>query len=435
MLLIYASPVTSRLQYILRLMIGELSGLSYSVTGLQEEYIAWPGPKICYSVDPLPGGFHITPSGLLVEQEIVPRTPSVGIFQGIPVLFVTNDPLSDLPFDPFAAAFYMVTRYEEYHASHRDKYGRFPVNESIAWQGGFLERPVVNEWASILGKQLRHFFPDITIRPGTFRYIPTIDIDHAYAYRHRPLIRTLGSMVKALTKGHGEDLILRFNVLAGHAPDPYDNYAYIRQLHSRYGTQPLYFVLFADYGGNDNNIPVSGKALSRLVTELDREKGVGIHPSLSSNKHFTKLESEYQGLCKLLNRRVTMSRQHFLKISLPKTYRWLIRLGITEDYSMGYASHPGFRAGIASSFDFFDLTNNEPSPLRIHPVSLMDVTLKDHLRLNPEKSIEKTSEVISGIKSAGGEFVSLWHNESLGEQGRWKGWRRVYEQMLRMVFP
>ena len=100
---------------------------------------------------------------------------------------------------------------------------------------------------------------------------------------------------------------------------------------------------------------------------------------------------------------------------------------------MGYPSHPGFRAGIAIPFPFFDLTTNESTSLMIHPVTLMDVTMKDHLRLSREKSLELISRMIRKTKAVNGEFVSLWHNESLGDTDRWQGWRKVYEEMVKQA--
>ena len=135
----------------------------------------------------------------------------------------------------------------------------------------------------------------------------------------------------------------------------------------------------------------------------------------------------------MLNRDVTISRQHFLKLSVPKTYRSLIQLGIRDDYSMGYASHPGFRAGISIPFPFFDITRNEITSLTIHPITLMDVTMKDYLRLTGEQSLEMIGNLIRTVKSVNGEFISLWHNESLMGTGRWLGWRRIFEEMVKLA--
>jgi len=44
--------------------------------------------------------------------------------------------------------------------------------------------------------------------------------------------------------------------------------------------------------------------------------------------------------------------------------------------------------------------------------------------------IETIKKLIEEVKKVDGTFSSLWHNESLSDEQRWKGWRRVYEELL-----
>jgi len=431
MLLILITSVTPRAQYIFSLLLKELLGLDFSFTTSRDEWMVYQGPKFIYSKEPVEDSLFIESSGLLFETGIFPHDLKTYIHEGIPVLFESSGPRSGLSFDPFAASFYMVSRYEEYHRDKKDKYGRFLVSESVAWQGKFLEIPVVHKWTDQLESLLVKHYPALPVRHPEYRFIPTIDIDHAFAYRGRTLIRTFGCAGRSLIKGDLSEIIHRAKVLTGFLRDPYDNFDYLRQIHHETGQSPVFFILFADYGGNDNQISLRNKEFHKIIRDLDKDGIVGIHPSLSSNKHTVKLKAECRGLSGVLGHDITVSRQHFLKISFPKTYRNLISNGITDDYSMCYASHMGFRAGLTVPFSFFDLARNEPTNLRIHPVAVMDVTLKDYGRLNPQQSLEIISQVVQKIRSVNGEFVSLWHNESLSDSGRWKGWRVVYEEMLR----
>jgi hypothetical protein len=66
----------------------------------------------------------------------------------------------------------------------------------------------------------------------------------------------------------------------------------------------------------------------------------------------------------------------------------------------------------------------------LHPVALMDVTLKDYCKISPEEAIVLSRSFVDTIMAVKGEFVSVWHNESFDETGRWKGWRKVYEDLL-----
>ena len=43
---------------------------------------------------------------------------------------------------------------------------------------------------------------------------------------------------------------------------------------------------------------------------------------------------------------------------------------------------------------------------------------------------ELSKAMIDAVRAVDGEFVSLWHNESFSETGRWKNWRKVYEDVL-----
>ena len=52
------------------------------------------------------------------------------------------------------------------------------------------------------------------------------------------------------------------------------------------------------------------------------------------------------------------------------------------------------------------------------------------MKLSIDESIMEIEETIEKIKAVNGTFISVWHNESLSDSGKWKGWRIVYEKML-----
>ena len=64
---------------------------------------------------------------------------------------------------------------------------------------------------------------------------------------------------------------------------------------------------------------------------------------------------EKEKLEKVLGEVVDSSRQHFLKLDVPKTYNALINSGFRNDYTMGFAEHSGFRSGTARTHLWFDL--------------------------------------------------------------------------------
>jgi hypothetical protein len=429
-LMVYLPLLSFRAEYILTLMIRDLMGAEMIVTDRREDYFSYPGPRLEYATEPSGEGIFIHSCGLLAEKLIQPQTIELFTFKNYPAFFPVHDDRSAFPFDLFAAAFYMVTRYEEYLSFVPDRVGRFRASDSIATAGNFLTIPIVNLWTNFLKDHIRVVYPSIQFREKKFRFVPTIDIDHAYAFKQRTFVRTLGGYGRSLMEGNLKKVAHRTNVLLGIQKDPYDQYDYIREIHSRFGLKPLNFILFADYGKDDNNVTLSGRTFHRLLRSLDDSGTTGIHPSLTSGKHPKVFHSEIRGLSKILGHEIGTSRQHFLKVSFPGTYHRLIKHGITDDYSLGYASSPGFRAGIANPFPFFDLVSNRSEQLMLHPVALMDVTLKDYCKISPEEAIVLSRSFVDTIKAVKGEFVSVWHNESFDETGRWKGWRKVYEDLL-----
>jgi hypothetical protein len=430
MVLILTSTVTNRLRYISRLMLQQLFGLEVDYTVNPEEFTRFEGPKINYSRERVEGGLWIYPQKLLFETNIAETPVEADTVMQMPVIFRDTSGSGGFPFDPFAAGFYMVTRYEEYLGKNKDRHGRFSPKGSIAFTGNFLDKPVVNIWAASLVSELKKSHPGLPVVQPSFRFVSTIDIDHAYAYRYRGLTRTLGGTLRSVTRGRFGDIFERYAVLLGMKKDPYDTYGFIRKVHEKYHLRPIFFILFADYGKNDNNVDVTARGFARLIRSLQKWARVGVHPSLRSHREPMKLEKEIAGLSAVTGRPVTRSRQHFLKFSLPRTFRQLISLGITEEYSMGYAALPGFRAGIANPYCFFDLFKNEASILRIHPVALMDVSLKDYMHLDRKQSLALIKQMIDAVRSVNGEFINLWHNESLSGKGDWRGWQDLFEETL-----
>ena len=65
----------------------------------------------------------------------------------------------------------------------------------------------------------------------------------------------------------------------------------------------------------------------------------------------------------------------------------------------------------------------------------MDGTLRDYMEVEATDAVKFIKSLIDEVKAVNGTFVSLWHNESLSDLNRWKGWRKVYEEMVREAQP
>lgn len=431
MIQIYTHKTTARLEYILKFIFNDIYNTEYQVTTDKDSFIKLNLPKINYSSEIIKDSFQVEPVELLFETDILQKKICVNLWNNQKVFFQANT--GDLPFDIFAASFYLISRYEEYLPFSADQHGRFEANQSLAYKNGFLYDPIVDQWACMLAGLLNQKFPNFKTCKREFKFIPTIDIDNAYAYLYKGTVRTIGAAMRDLFKLDINENVKRFQALAGEK-DPFDTYSYIDSLHAQYGVSPVWFFLAGNYNTYDKNLPLDNDAFQSLIKEISERAEVAIHPSYESNQSFEQLKSEYDYLSGITGKPITKSRQHFLKLLFNETYQNLLKLGIKEDYTLGYASDVGFRAGTCTPFMFYDLYNEHETELRIFPFQVMDVTLNQYLKLTVEEAEKKIKEIIDKIKAVNGTYICLWHNESLSDHGYWKGWEPVYKKMLETIF-
>ncbi len=433
MITVFAHTITSRLQYIFKLYFEELLQVPVGFTDNIDLFEQFDGIKLNYSkLDIKSADLVLRPHDLLFQSGIQYQNLTA-IPCGDQLCFLESSSDSFLPFDPFAAGFFLVSRYEEYLEKQLDKHYRYQSRHSVLSRNNALQEPVVNQWAQMLAWKIKEVSPGFQPTPPYFDFLTTIDIDNAWAFKNKSLKRIAGATVKNMLKGDSSSINNRYRVLSGKAEDPYDSYDYIQKAYKGMEDYLQFFFLLGNPGMYDRNIPPSNKKLQKLIQKLSAKFNVGIHPSYGSDKNEKLLRREIDLLHEIIGKPVLDSRQHYLKLELPESYIRLTRAGIKNDFTMGYADNIGFRAGIASPFFFYDLKMEEKTPLLVFPFQTMDVVLRDKLNLNPEEALEEIRNIMLKIKKSGGTFISLWHNESLGNQGEWDGWRQVFEETTKLA--
>jgi hypothetical protein len=433
MLLLYSSRYSPRLQYIATTLLQELSRIDISFTNSKEEFRLFEGPKINYSEDPVDEEeLWIYPVPLLFENGITYQLPRCQLHEAYTILFPVRN--GDLPFDILAASFYLISRYEEYLPFTEDQYGRFSHAESIAFKEGFLNQPLINTWVISLQRLLRLKFPMIFFKTKKFNFIPTYDIDIAFSYLNKGFVRNAGGLVRSLLKGELSAVKERIEVLAGKKEDPFDVYEWLYALHLKYNLRPYYFFLVAkDPKGYDKNISPEKEEMQELIRYHSMGYQVGIHPSWQSGDNETLLREEIGLMEYLINKRITCSRQHFIRFSLPQTYRRLLTLGIEKEFSMGYGSINGFRASIAAPFYWYDLLKDERTSLRIYPFCFMDANSFFQQRQTPQQAFDEIRHYHDVTKKVNGTMITIWHNNFFGSDKLYEGWKHVYELFLQEV--
>ncbi len=430
MVLIFVHKSSPRLQYIAAFIFKELIKTPYSITSHKESFINFEGIKINYTEEKIAEDeIHIHPSGLLHQQGIQPQ--EIEIFESIGNAAFFRSFLqqqNNYPFDIFAATFYLLTRYEEYLPHKKDKYGRYDHTNSLAFNHNFLHLPLLNIWIDDFLKTLQKRYPQIHFTWTDFKFIPTYDVDIAYSYLHKGLLRNAGGVLGSLLTLKFKSLLQRSKTLISKKDDPFDNYEWLHSLDYKYGLNPVYFFLVAEKNGlYDKNILPRTVAMQQLIKEHAEKYAIGLHPSWQSGDDKNLLIKEKQILEKIADQNITKGRQHYLRMSLPATYQQLLKAGITDDYTMGYGAVNGFRASVATTFFWYDIEKEEQTKLRVHPFCYMDSVSIHHQKTLPQQGFNEMVQYYNVCQKYSGTFICIMHNHLLVT----KQWRNVYEKFLK----
>lgn len=411
-ILIYTEKITPRVQYIFDFILREFSGLDFELTSNVQFFEASDLPKINYSKDQFSDEIH------LKSDEFMQET---GIFGS--VKFEALHPVGKL--------FFALSRYEEYLPQERDLHGR------ISGKGKVYKTPFVDNWILEFQKELKSKHPRMEFKKREFELVLTCDVDQVWKYRNKGFKRTYGAFLKDFTKLNFKELAKRRKIISGKENDPFDTFEFFQSFldssiprndKKDNNISMIFFWLMADYGKFDKNNPVGNLNFAQKIREVSQWAESGIHPSYASNSQPEKLKKEIERLEKILGQKIKKSRQHYIMLRFPETYRNLIQNGIWEDYSMAYADETGFRAGTCTPFFWYDLSKEIKTELKVHPFCAMDVTLRNYMNLSVEESIEEVQRLKSEIEKVNGEMVVLFHNSNFREQ--WEGWGKVMESLV-----
>lgn len=424
MITVYCEHHSARLNYILNVLFNETLDLPYSIVNEISDSI-----HINYSSKLIPNTVHIEPSGLLFENtikeqkiEVIERTDAFKYS-----FFETKGTLN---FDVLSAAFFLISRYEEYTPSTRDNHDRYLAYNSIAYQYNFLEIPLVNQWFLALKNLLEETFNISIPTKTTFKIINTIDVDNAFAYKHKGFKRTTGAAIKNILKFNFNEYTKRKNIINGKLQDPYDTFDYLKKLSTFNEIETYFFILLGDFGGYDRNISHLQLPYIELLKSLSKWATIGIHPSYKSYLNASIVKKEIERLTAIVALPIVHSRQHYLKLKIPNSYMILEELGIKEDFTMGYAEAYGFRASMCTPYSFYNLTSEQQSSLIIRPFAYMDGTMNEYHHLTPVETQSIIQKLKEEVKLVNGHFIGIWHNDTVGENLHWNGWNEVFEKSL-----
>jgi len=336
--------------------------------------------------------------------------------------------------DIIAATLFMLSRWEETVVPDRDEHGRFPATASVAYKQGFLDRPIVDEYALILREWLKVLLPRWEPERRPFSLQLSHDVDH---------VRRFPSLISAV-RCAGGDLLKRQSITEASrsirdaalqvvSPSSTSYVAGIRQLANlsrEYGFSNDVFYFMGDgpgpYGGGyDPSKPLVRQAIRALQNSgFD----IGLHASYDTLDDPERLEREKRHLEAVVGAPVRSVRQHYLRFQATKTWRHFEQAGLEHDSTMGYPDHEGFRCGTCHPFRPFDLEQDRELDVVELPLVVMDGTLRQHRGLTPTRAAHRVLELADRCAQVEGTFTLLWHNSSL--TGEWIPWAHMYRKIV-----
>lgn len=402
--LIFTPKITPRIQYIFDFILQEFSGISYELTNNIQFFEVSEKIKINYSSNKIPNSFFLKSDDFMFESGSLKE--------------VDFSKLSDI-----GKCFYALSRYEEYLIKDKDQHQR------ISGKGRVYKTPFVDSFILHLQNALKREFSELKFKSRKFSIHMSCDVDQAWKYKHKGLKRRLGANIKDLLKFNLKEISKREAVISGSIKDPFDTYYFFENLHhSGKIDKTIFFWLVGNYGKFDKNTPVNNHFFQMKVREISKWAECGLHPSYTSNTDINQLKKEKNTLEKIVENLISKSRQHYLKLNLPKTYQNLISIGITEDYSMAYADETGFRAGTCTPFYWYNLQNEEKTNLKVHSFCAMDVSLRNYMKLTPNEAINELRRLKKEVEKVQGNMTLLFHNSNLNDE--WEEWKEVIKEII-----
>ncbi len=426
MLLIYTQKLTPRISYIFKHICLRILGIDVIFTAVIEEFIAHTGPKISYGKKPLGNELFFQSEGLLDQQGLEAVEVTVKKWNDTFGFFSVSNS-SALPYDIFAASFFMLSRYEEYLPHVKDDTGRFRATESLAFKEGFLEQPIVDIWAYIFKEKLMEAFPELVFPPKKIIVHPVIEAAQPYAYKQKGIFRSFVGYFDSLVHGKFKSFINRTQVIIGYKRDPLDSFKWIINIANRSDFRLTIFFLLGNALSFNESMNTHRQKFKLLIKYVSDYKDVGLIFSFNALVNYEILKSEKRRLEEITNRSLNSSMNSEFLVNLPDIYRHLVELEINRDFTMVFRNTVGFRAGTCTPFLFYDLDFEIKTPLIVHPAAMTTLAFNKKYASDIEKTV---SNIISEVDKVNGTFTMIFSNKDFSSEEHNKVWRSIFSEKL-----
>lgn len=431
MVLVYTHQITPRLTYIFKHIFENMLGVSIGFTKTIETFVAHSGPKFSYTKKQLGNEYFIPAHTLLYEQGVKLQTLDVESLDGFPIFFKTQVD-SFFSFDIFAASFFLLSRYEEALPHIKTPQGFFDPAQSIAGQYGFLELPVVDLWVKHLQKNLTVAFPEFfntnDEKKKSIKNV-LIEVLVPFRYKHRSLLVSLSDFFKSLWTFDLLQLFEQLAVLFRIKEDPFNTFNTWKSFFKSSTVSPKIFFLFSESSSFQSTVSIFNLSYQKIIKTMSDLFSLGLLVSVKSQlKASDFLELEKNNFESLTHKPISDIRMSSEIQNLNIVYESLVVQEFNSDYSMGYQKTFGFRAGTATPFYFYSLSNEFQLPLKINPIITTEMGLKI---MSPEKAFQLLNDIHENLPLSSSSLTIVISNRFFSPIDENKSWLQEFKNYIK----
>ncbi len=376
--------------------------------------------QVSYS-DFLPEGF----CSLSKKHEFL---PAPGLSGNFPEYYKSTKNGIAIHYDIPGFVAWMLSREEELDVAQLDSHGRVPAKTSQACINDYLDRPVVDEWLTVLSCFIERMWPDATLKKHMFK----MDVSHDVDYPSRYALCGPAYYLRSLA----EDILVNKDFTGViHSPkmyfsstdslsgrDKYNTFNWLMDLSEELGIKSsFYFMSGKTHAKFDPGYDLDHPVINRLLLDInERGHEIGLHPSYNSYLDRQTIINEAKKLsskCKSIGIKqdIRGGRMHYLRWKTPDTLYGWEEAGMAYINTHGYADIAGFRCGTCFDYPAYDPVNERQLDLRIRPLIAMDASVLSPRYMNcaGEDAFKIFKNLKDACRDVNGSFSLLWHNSML----------------------
>lgn len=186
------------------------------------------------------------------------------------------------------------------------------------------------------------------------------------------------------------------------------------------GIKPHCFLLSGPYGNGrySSRYDSRWKEAKEVINIIKQHRcEIGLHGSYYAPDN-NSYKEEAERLAEASGSEIIRHRNHYLRFNPETLCESMEQAGIRYEYSIGYNSNMGFRAGIASPYPLYNHVKKKVSAVTEIPLIFMerDAHLEDE-----QKALNSAAQIINEVKEYNGCASVLFHPESFAVEKRWYG--------------